>query len=280
MARTLTATPRVRRWGVRLALVVAALALFVWLKARYGAMLHPGPFFDGWLLIASIVVLSAFNLRKKLTMLPLGSASTWTAIHISVGFLAVGLFFSHAGFALPQGALEIALWVMFLLVAASGCLGLYLTNLVPRRLGEAQSRALFERIPQLRARLAREVADIAERSVHEEESLTISNFYAEELHAFMAAPRNVVAHLSESRRPLIRLLEKLEKLERYADAKGHDIIDALRERVVAKNDLDYQYAQIAAMRLWLFVHIPCTYSLLVLAAVHIAAAYAFSSVGF
>jgi len=46
-------------------------------------------------------------------------------------------------------------------------------------------------------------------------------------------------------------------------------------RVIAKNNLDYQHALQMVLKGWLFVHIPLTYSLIVVAAVHGVLAYAF-----
>lgn len=265
-----------RRLGYATAVVVL-LAAFVWVQTLYGAALRRTAFFDGWLLIACVVFLALFNARKKLPMIPLGSAASWTRLHVYVGFFTVGVFFVHSGFGVPRGALELALWAVFLIVALSGIGGLYLSRMVPAKLGEAQERILLERIPQFRARLARETAEIAERSIGEETSLTIASFYAETLHDFMRSPRNLLAHLRGSRRPLIAICDAIGRIERYVDDAGRARLAEIRDRVVAKNDLDFQYAHLLLLRLWLFVHIPATYSLIILAIVHVTAAYAFSS---
>jgi hypothetical protein len=56
-----------------------------------------------------------------------------------------------------------------------------------------------------------------------------------------------------------------------------EILSQIRERVIAKNDLDFQYANLMLLRLWLFLHIPATYGLIIMAAIHVAVVYAFSS---
>lgn len=277
MARALTLGSASRRRLRNLAVVVVAVAAIAAIEALYGASLRRTAFFDGWVLIATVLFLACFNARKKLPMLLLGKASTWVQMHIYVGFFTVALFLIHAGIGFPAGALERALWVMFAIVAASGFVGLYLSRTVPARLGEASERILLERIPKFRDQLAREIAAIAERSISDEASLTISNFYTGTLHDFMRAPRNLLAHLRGSRQPILAICDDIEKLERYMDDRGRETLAAIRERVIAKNDLDYQYAQLLTLRLWLFVHIPATYSMLALAAAHVAAVYAFSS---
>lgn len=277
MARTLTLGTTSRRRLRNLAVVAAAIAVVAVVEALYGASLRRAAFLDGWVLIAVMLFLAGFNMRKKLPMLPLGKASTWTQIHIYVGLFVVALFLFHTGFALPTGTLETVLWLMFVFVVASGFVGLYLTCTFPARLGEAQERILLERIPKFRAQLAEEIAAIAQRSVSDEASLTLSNFYTGTLHDFMRAPRNFLAHLRGSRRSLLAICEDIERLERYMDDRGRKTLAEIRERVIAKNDLDYQYAHLLLLRLWLFVHIPATYSLLVLAAAHVGVVYAFSS---
>ena len=43
-----------------------------------------------------------------------------------------------------------------------------------------------------------------------------------------------------------------------------------------KNELDYQYALQGVLKGWLFIHIPLTYGMLLLAITHLVLAYAFS----
>ena len=115
------------------------------------------------------------------------------------------------------------------------------------------------------------------RSVVDETSLMLSDFYADTLHDFMSRPRNLMMHIRGSRRPLRRICDDLEKLRRYLDARGTETLEEITERVVAKDNLDFQHAHLSLLRLWLFIHIPATYSLIILIAVHVSAVYAFSS---
>ena len=55
-------------------------------------------------------------------------------------------------------------------------------------------------------------------------------------------------------------------------------MDAIIRQVQRKDDLDYQYALQGALKLWLFVHIPLTYGLLVLAIFHGLAACAYGGI--
>jgi hypothetical protein len=264
----------------RIGFSLGALAVFgalVWMQSLYAQGLRRPEFFDGWLLLGGVLFLTVFNIRKKLPMLPLGPARVWLRIHIYVGYVTCGLFALHAGISLPMGKLDSGLWTVFLFTAVSGVLGAYLSKAIPLRLREANEPVLLERIGQFRRQLAVETAEIAAQSIEERGSLTISAFYGDTLHDFMQRPRNLLAHLHGSNRALNSILAGLDALDRYVDDKGRELLAEIRSRVVAKNDLDFQYANLMLLRLWLFVHVPATYGLLVLAFVHVTVVYAFSS---
>lgn len=275
MARALTFVTRRRVRGLLLAGLAAVI--IATLVDMYYISLRRSEFFDGWILFTGVVFLSLFNMRKKLPMIPLGRAETWTQIHLYVGLLVVVVFFLHVGLSFPTGVLDWALWLIFLTVAVSGMVGLYLSRTIPAKLERSTEQILFERIPGFRAQLARDVEELAVKSVEEGASLTISTFYAETLHDYFDGPRNLFGHLRGSNRSLSRLVDEIEKLKRYLDDAGRDVMDEIKDHVIAKDNLDFRYVHIGALRLWLFVHIPATYSLLILGVTHVAAMYAFSS---
>ena len=51
----------------------------------------------------------------------------------------------------------------------------------------------------------------------------------------------------------------------------------MRELVIAKDNLDFHRANGGLLKLWLFIHIPATYALIVAIVVHILLAYSFST---
>jgi hypothetical protein len=54
------------------------------------------------------------------------------------------------------------------------------------------------------------------------------------------------------------------------------MLDKLADLVERKHLLDYQYALQLTLRLWLFAHIPLSYSLLILSVAHIIVVHSFS----
>ena len=259
------------------ALTFAAAALLYGLDWVFGTSFRDPRFLSGWTLCAGIVLLVLYNVRKKLPMLRLGRAAIWMQAHLYVGYFVILAFALHTSFALPDTAFEWALWIMFVLVALSGLIGAFLTKNVPPILEMRSERVLFQRIPAFRSQLAREAEELAIHSIDHSASLTISNLYAETLHDYFNRVRNVAAHLRNSSRPLNRILDELQKLERYLDEQGRETLAKIRDLVVAKDNLDFHYANQGALKVWLFVHVPATYGLVVLIVAHVAVVYAYSS---
>ena len=114
------------------------------------------------------------------------------------------------------------------------------------------------------------------RSVRETASGTIADFYVHRLAAFFAGPRHRIAHLLESNRAVLRLRREVRHLERYLDTRGREILDEIDECIVAKDNLDYQQALQHALRIWRSVHVPLTWTVGLLVAVHAVLALAFS----
>ena len=264
-----------RLWNIAtagLAAVVLGSITFL-----YDLSLRDATFLTGWVLVAGVVFLALYNVRKKLPFLPLIKSAFWLQAHIYVGLLVILTFLIHTSFALPQGPLETLLWVLFVLVALGGVIGIILSRWLAQCLRLHGERIIFERIPFFRARLAEEVGDLARQSVTETASSTIAQYYASRLHGYFRGPRHFAAHLRRSKEPLQSMTREIRALERYLDNRGKEILNEIEQRVVAKDNLDYQYALQLVLKLWLFTHIPLTYGLILVATVHVLLVYAFSS---
>ncbi len=264
-----------RRRAVTLT-AIAGVLMTAWLTARALA-LHETAELSGWILFGTVLFLAGYNGRKKLTYPPLLKSSTWLQLHIYIGFLAVLLFVLHTGPHLPNGPLEATLAGLFVMVAASGIVGLVLTRTLPRRLTVRGEEVLFERIPMLR----RELRDRAERLViscaEETHRTTLADFYTRRLAGFLAGPRHFRGHLLQSSRPLRRMLDELGSLKRYLNEQERRAVVELAGIVEAKDGLDYHHAVQALLKGWLFVHIPLTFAMLILGAAHGVIALAFQA---
>jgi len=273
MAAPLTAFTR--RRARSLAIVGVAVAALLALARLAELSLYDMHFAAGWLLLCLIVGLAAFDLRKRIPVLPLGSAAAWQQMHIYAGWFTVAAFLLHTDVGLPDGPFEAALWAAFVAVAVSGTVGIWLSRVLPHRMTGHGERELYDRIPVRRAAIAREVQALAIGSAHDTGSVTIADYYHRELQPFFQRPRNLMALLTGYRGHVRRRLQQIDALNRYLDDGGRAILARIAELAAAKDDLDYQQAVLSALRLWLFVHVPLAYSLLMLSAVHAVLAYAF-----
>lgn len=260
-----------------LALVTIAFALFLLENWRRNIGLHDFQFFNGWSLFTCIVVMMLLSWRKKVVILPLGRVRLWLQVHYYVGFLAVAIFVVHTRYQLPGSLVHWLLWGLFVIVSLSGLAGAIMSKVLPPRLEAQGERILFDRIPMFRAQLAEQVEAIARESVQDGNTRSIARLYADTLSDFFAGPRNIVGHLAASKVPQARLLGQISAIERYLDAAGKDRLQKVRDLVEAKSNLDFHYANAGLLRLWLFVHVPATYALLVAIAVHVVLEYAFAA---
>jgi len=255
-----------RTFGITLLLLVSAG--YLWLDYALKKSFQPAAQISGYLLFSLCLFLTFFNARKKLPFLPLLRASTWMQIHIYVGYFAMFLCCLHAGFRLPSGGLEITVAVLFALVSVSGVLGLILTRVLPARLTVHGENLVFERIPGMRRELRDEVEDLVVKSAENTESSTIAEFYRENLADYFERPMHGGSHLFGSAKPLHQMLEQISSLERYLDADEQKVMAEISDRVRAKNNLDFQWYVQGTLKLWLFVHIPLSFALLLFAATH------------
>lgn len=258
--------------------LLIAILLALALRGRY-LSLRADAFLSGWVLLLLVLFLASYNVRKKLSFIPLGRSSSWLQLHIYAGLLSIVVFAAHSHGRLPHGPFEILLAFFYLGTALSGVAGLALTRFFPARLTGRGEQVIFERIPMFRRKL-RELAELTvQKSVTDADTTTLSDFYTARLARFFAAPRNFSRHLVQSIRPRKKLLAELADLDRYFNAREREIAAELEELIKAKDDLDHQYALQATLKLWLFVHLPLTYSLLLAAAVHLTLVHAFTGGG-
>ncbi|MCB1693076.1 MAG: hypothetical protein KDI19_09940 [Pseudomonadales bacterium] len=261
----------------RLSLVTLAVAaVIIPLLLAWSLSLHDIAFVSGWTLLSLVIVLTLFNVRKKLTYPPLFKSSTWLQLHVYVGYLAILVFFFHTGARLPRGLFESVLYALFLLLALSGIVGLYLSRSVPNSLADRGSEVIFERIPRFRRELSDRAKALVLQSIEKHGSSILSDFYSMRLADFMSRPQHLGAHLIRSERPRQQILHDLEALDRYLSESEREIARELTSLIGQKDDLDFHYTRQGILKLWLFAHIPLTYMLLIFLVAHVVLVYAFA----
>lgn len=261
---------------INASILVFASAAIAGLWALLAASLHRTSVLSGWSLFGIMVALSVYNVKKKLPFLPTGRSAHWLQFHVYAGLLTGVLFFIHVGIDALHGGLETALAALYGIVFVSGGAGVFIARTLPRRLSQLDEEVIYERIPSMRRRILAEGDELAVRAAAETNSPAVSDFYMQNLRAFFETPGSLRVLLAGSRRSRHQHLTEIDKRLRYMTAAEREFMGRLAELVHQKSDLDYHHAGQQLLKHWLFVHIPATYSLLIVALVHACVAYSFS----
>ena len=251
-------------------------ALCIWLREKYANRVPGFDHLSGWALLLVIVLLTLYNARKKIPFLPLFSSQAWLQFHIYAGLLTGTIFAVHVSYRIPTGWFEGTLAWLYALVMLSGFFGLFISRTIPKRLTTRGGEVLYDQIPAIRRSLQEQAEALALKSVPETKSTVIAEFYSRELKDFFEKPKNFFRHWLEVSSPLNRLMNKINDLNRYLNDKERETLAQIATLVRQKDGLDYHAALQGMLKLWLFAHIPLTYSLLLFTLAHIVLVFAFS----
>ena len=232
--------------------------------------------FTGWMLLVLMVVLVCYNLRKKIVGVRLGSVAASLQWHIYLGLISLVVFLEHLQWGMPNGAFELTLAFFFALTSMTGVMGLLLSRSFPKRLSQRGEEIIFERIKAYISQLREESEKLVFESATLAASTSLTEHYVSDLSGFFQKPCNILSHLRFSRRPLNKVLQGLESLERHLNEEEKVAVSQLRTLIEKKDDLDFHYALQGALKGWLFVHVPATAVLIALVAVHVFLVHAFS----
>jgi hypothetical protein len=264
------------RRRVRNAIATLVAVLAVWLFVlRQEQNLGSSSLATGYLLLAAVVFLALYNVRKKLPFLPLGSSTAWLQWHLYVAFFSMGLFGLHSGVTWPNGVLESALANIFLLTFTSGLVGLYLTRTIPAQLARIGYEVVYERIPASRRAVCQKAEEAVLASVASSGATTLANFYVARLYDYFQRPRGAWYLLRPTTSLRRALMREMQDVRRYLSDSEQAECERLFGLIRRKDDLDFHEARQGLLKLWIFVHLGLTYVLVIGAALHGILALAF-----
>jgi len=259
--------------------MVAALVGFAaWMHWRASG-LRSTSFYSGYVLLAAILFLAFYNVRKKLPVLPWTTSAGWLQAHLYVGISTVVLFGIHIDWRVPDGVFESVLAGFYVATFASGLLGLVWTRTLPRKLARVSEEVIYERIPLLRKQLRDRAQQVVLESVRSAGSTTLGDFYSQRLHRFFETSRGWRYQLRPNTSLRKRLLDELTEANRYLSDPERKASEQLFALVRRRDDLDFHAAIQWRLKSWRFVHIGLTYPLLALAVVHGLLAHLFDARG-
>ena len=215
-----------------------------------------------------MVFLALFNARKKLSMIPLGNASTWLLLHAVGGVLVLAVYWLHTGNLWPVGSYEQLLALLFYATVATGVFGYLIQRFYPRRLTHTGTEMIFERIPQELSDLRVRAEELALQCTEETGSEILGRHYVDTLAWFFRRPRYFNNHVVGSQRGEHWIRQQDAAVRRYLSADEKAYLDQLTDLAQYKNKVDIHYALQGVMKRWLLFHVPLTAGLLAMSIWH------------
>jgi len=255
------------------ALLLGMLAAFLipslWSRHVHYRLGNPA-LITGWWLFSVMLFLASFNARKRLSMLPLGRASTWLACHVAGGFLTLALFWLHTRTLWPRGLYEQALACLFYALNLSGIIGWLMQRTYPRQLSQTGVEFIFERIPAEVADLREGAEALVMECTREMGSDTLARHYLETLHWHFREPRFFWDHAffgGKKARAWVR--QQFDAVRLYLNDRERSFLDRLTALAERKSDVDFHYATQMLMKRWLLLHVPLTVAVMLLVFWHV-----------
>jgi hypothetical protein len=250
----------------------------------------------GFLAMLTAMLLAA---RKKMRSRLLGRTYYWMQAHIWIGFLSYPLILYHAGgFAWGGTLTQILMWI-FTIVFVSGIFGLVMQQIIPMKLmRDVPAETIADQIQQVLQALRGEAAQIARTARASMESdpqeyvsprdgavairsspaahlAAFDSFYETKIVRFLADrfdARSPLASQVPAQNEFSRWRGRLDEAMRPAASQLESLVDERRQ-------LAHQHRLHAWLHRWLLIHIPLSYGLMVLAAIHSVVALRYANFG-
>ena len=239
------------------------------------------------------------GLRKKFPIWRIGRAQAWMRGHLWLGFLAFPIILFHAGFHFGGRLTSTLMW-LFIVVFVSGIFGAVLQHFMPRIATEQiPMETIYEQIDRVRGQLLDEAAKLVEEAstalagnveqatdeqraasasagtmggltvasglqVDEEAAVELRGFFTREIQPFLEHAGSRGPALSDRN----RAQAMFRQLRVLLPANVHSTVDDLENVCEEMRQLDQQRRYHKVLHGWLLVHIPISYALLLLGAVH------------
>lgn len=218
-----------------------------------------------------ILLLAFFGIRKRWYRSTFGTLEQWLQSHIYLGLLVLVVLIFHTGMRFND-KVAVATLILVIIVVASGVLGAILYVTVPRLLTEVESNLTVEDMSDQLNQLARAMARIASgrsaafQRIHDELTKQTTPRGLAGWRLLVSRGRRVKQEAADWAR-LIGLVPK----EEQEDLRQMLVLSRQRKELLLR--LVYQQRYKNVLEAWLYIHVPFTIALLVMAIVHIAGVF-------
>ena len=234
------------------------------------------------------------GLRKKFPVWRIGRAQTWMRAHLWLGFLSYPLILLHGGFHFGGPLTRVMMWI-FTVVFVSGIVGALIQHFVPRvHTAQLPMETIYEQIDHVRDQLsmvesacdsldgelsrasAGQLAAAASAGTDwdvtvadglgfdEQASRHLRAFLLDETIPYLEKAGGRGTGLSEP----LRAKARFQQLRVLLPVALHTTVADLETICEEKRQLDRQRSYHLLLHGWLLFHIPLSYAVLLLGAVH------------
>ena len=256
-------------------LAVSAGAYFYYARGGFQHGGTPVGLAYGVIGFALCFLLAYFGIRKRSYRSRFGTLEQWLQSHIYLGVLALIILILHTGGRFNDKVAVTTLIVVGIVVF-SGILGAILYVTVPRLLTEVESELTVDEIAEQMNQLGKQMARIA--SGRSEPFQRIYKQLIEEgTPGWLAGWRLILSRMKTKGTigsdwaPLLRLVPKEEE----GELRQMLVVSRQRKELLLRLLFQQRYKNV--LESWLYVHVPFTVALLVLAIVHVVAVFYFGN---
>lgn len=219
-----------------------------------------------------MLLLAFFGVRKRAYRSTFGTLEQWLQSHIYLGLLVFVVLLCHTGGRFND-KVAVTAFILAAIVVFSGMVGAVLYVTVPRLLTEIESNLTPEEISEQLNQLARSMARTAsgrsepfQRVYHELIQESKPGFFA----GWRLLLQRVRRRRQDSDRAWTRLIPAVPPNEQE-DLRQMLVLSRQRKELLIRLLFQQRYQNI--LESWLYVHVPFTIALLVVAVVHIVAVF-------
>jgi hypothetical protein len=253
----------------------------------------------GSVAFAFMIFAGLLGARKKVPIWRIGRAQSWMRGHLWLGFLSFPLIFFHSVFRFGTGLTRGLMW-LFLVVFISGIFGAVLQHFMPRletqrvpletiyeQIGRVRSQLLVEAdtlVAEASTALTGNVSQATEEQraesasagtkggltvasgldVDESANADLQEFFRRQRQPYIAQGGSRGLALADRRNSQ----GMFQQLRLLLPPNLHSSVDDLESICEEKRQLDQQTLYHRVLHTWLLVHIPASYAVLLLGAVH------------
>ena len=281
--------------GVAFAVSVVAYLLYAWLSAGGNAGSSVLGLIFGVAGYGMMLFAALLGLRKKYPVWRIGRAQTWMRAHLWLGLLSYPLIVLHSAFSWGGSFTRIMMWI-FTFVFISGILGAALQHYMPRVMTRTvPMETIYDQIDRIRAQLTAEADKLLEiftptldmfltpgasdrnlalaaiKVMPGELRMQLQSIYKDTVRPYLEQ-RAAYGHELNDPKQAELLFHRMATM---APPDLHPVFEDLENICEEKRNLDRQTRLHLVLHGWLLVHIPLSYAVILMGAVHAVVALRF-----